>query len=209
MHGGFDPRRAPVPVRAWQRFAFVLARGLVRLRVGASTVTTIGLVCALAVPGLVLLRGWWILLAGVVAAVSALADSVDSGVALLSMRTTGMGSFYDAMADRCSELAWLVALWLLGAPGPLVAACGAIALLHEYARSRASLAGMARVGAFAVAERPTRVLVVVVALLVGAPAWLIGARLAAGVVTVALAVWLVLGVLGATRLLSNVRRHLR
>jgi CDP-diacylglycerol--glycerol-3-phosphate 3-phosphatidyltransferase len=166
-------------------------------------------VCSVAVPPLALLRGWWILLAAVLVALSALADSVDSGVALIARRTTGMGSFYDAVADRCSEILWLVALWLLGAPGPLVAACGAVAMLHEYARSRAALGGMARVGAITVAERPTRVLIVVGALLAGALGWQITSRLAAGIVTVALAIWLVLGVLGGARLVASVRRHLR
>ena len=57
--------------------------------------------------------------------VSAFADSADSGVAVLCGASTGRGSFYDSVADRCSEIAWLVALWLLGAPGLLVVACGA------------------------------------------------------------------------------------
>jgi len=157
----------------------------------------------------VLPGGVWVFVAAGLVVVSALADSADSGLALCTGRSTGLGSFYDAVADRCSELAWLVALWLLGAPGALVAACGGLALLHEYARSRAALAGMPGVGAVTVAERPTRVLAVVGAMLAGAAGGLINPRLASGVVTVALSVWLVLGLIGGARLLGAIRAALR
>lgn len=209
LHGGFDPRRAPRLVRLWQRLAFVVSAGLARLGVSPTAVTVAGLVCSLAVPVVVLPGDWWVLFAAGLAIVSALADSVDSGVAVIAGRTTGLGSFADAMADRCGEIAWLVALWLLGAPGPLVVACGAIALLHEYARSRAALAGLPGVPSLAVAERPTRVLVAVGALVLGAGGGVVSARLAAGIVTVALSVWLVLGLLGGARLLAAIRAGLR
>ncbi len=209
LHGGFDPRRAPLLVRIWQRLAFVLARGLARLGVSPSAVTTVGLVCALAVPAVVPPRGWFVFLAAGLVIVSALADSVDSGVAVVSGRTTGRGAFYDSVADRCSEIAWLVALWLLGAPGPLVVACGGVALMHEYVRARAALAGMPGVPSLAVAERPTRVLTVVGAIVLGAAGAVVSDRLAAGIVTVALAVWLVLGLLGGARLLAAIRAGLR
>jgi CDP-diacylglycerol--glycerol-3-phosphate 3-phosphatidyltransferase len=199
-----------VLVRTWQRLAFAVARGCNRLRLHPSAITSIGLGCSVAVPLVVLfLPSRWVFAAALLVILTAVADSADSGVALLAGKATGFGSFYDSMADRCAEIAWLVALWLLGAPGALVAACGALALLHEYARSRAALAGMPGVGAVTVAERPTRVLVVVGAMLAGAGAGLISGRLAAGVVTVALAIWLVLGVLGAVRLLGAIRAALR
>lgn len=208
LHGGFDPRRAPLPVRLWQRLAFVVAGGLARLGVNPTAVTVAGLACSLAVPVIVLLGGWWVLGAAGLAILSALADSVDSGVAVVASRTTGLGSFADAMADRCGEIAWLVALWLLGGPGLLVVACGAVALLHEYARSRAALAGLPGVPSLAIAERPTRVLVATSALTLSAFGGIISTRLAAGIVTVALATWLVLGVLGGARLVAAIRAGL-
>jgi CDP-diacylglycerol--glycerol-3-phosphate 3-phosphatidyltransferase len=195
-------------VRLWQRSAFAVARGLMRMKVSPSTVTTVGLCCALLVPLAALLGGGFLFLATALVVVAALADSVDSGVAVLANRTSAAGSFYDSVADRCSELAWLVALWLVGAPGALVAACGALTLLHEYARSRAALAGMPKVAAGTIAERSTRVLAVVGALLLGAVAGLISARLAAGVVTVAVAIWLVLALLSAVRFVGAVRATL-
>jgi CDP-diacylglycerol--glycerol-3-phosphate 3-phosphatidyltransferase len=195
-------------VRLWQRLAFVVAGGLARLGVAPVAVTLVGLGCAFAVPVVVLLKGWWVLVAAALALASALADSVDSGVAVVSGRITGLGSFADAVADRLGEIAWLVALWLIGGPAALAVACGAVALLHEYARSRAALAGMPGVPSLAIAERPTRVVVAVLALVLSAVGGLVSARLAAGVVTVALAVWLVLGLLGGARLLSAIRDDL-
>jgi CDP-diacylglycerol--glycerol-3-phosphate 3-phosphatidyltransferase len=208
LHGGFDPRRAPLLIRLWQRLAFVLACGVARLGVAPVVVTLVGLGGALAVPVVVLLKGWWVLVAALLALASALADSVDSGVAVVSGRITGLGSFADAVADRLSEIAWLVALWLVGGPAVLAVACGAVALLHEYARTRAALAGMPGVPSLAIAERPTRIVVAVVALVLSAVAGVVSARLAAGVATVALAVWLVLGLLGGARLVSAIRTDL-
>jgi phosphatidylglycerophosphate synthase len=179
------------------------------LGIGPTTVTVAGLCFSIAVPAVVLPRGWWVLLAAGLAIISALADSADSGVAVIASRTTGFGSFADAMADRLSEIAWLVALWLLGAPVGLVVAAGGVTLLHEYARSRAALAGMPGVPSLTVAERPTRVVVAVAALTLAAFGGQISARLAAGIVTVALAVWLVLGVLGSARMLAAIRVGLR
>jgi hypothetical protein len=53
-----------------------------------------------------------------------------------------------------------------------------------------------------------RVLSVVIGLLLGGAVWNISARLSAGVVTVAVAVWLVLGILGTSRLFGAIRAAL-
>jgi CDP-diacylglycerol--glycerol-3-phosphate 3-phosphatidyltransferase len=76
-----------------------------------------------------------------------------AGVAIITGRISGMGAFYDSIADRISEAAWLLALWLLGTPAVLVLAAGGLAWLHEYARARAALSGMPGIGAVTVAER--------------------------------------------------------
>jgi CDP-diacylglycerol--glycerol-3-phosphate 3-phosphatidyltransferase len=172
-------------------------------------VTFAGLVCSLAVPLVVLPRGLWLLAGAVLVVLSALADSADGGVAIITGRTSQFGSFVDAMADRVSEAAWLVALYLLGAPGFLVVACGALAWLHEYARARGALSGMPGLGAVTVAERPVRVIIVAVALALGGVLWNVSTRLAPGIITIAVAVWLGLGVLGAARLWGAIRESLR
>jgi phosphatidylglycerophosphate synthase len=190
------------------RLSYATGRLLVRLGLSPTAVTAAGLLLSLAVPLVVLPRGVWLFVAAVLVFLSALADSSDGAVAIMTGRTSGIGSFYDSVADRISEAAWLLALWLLGAPGLLVAACGALAWLHEYARARAALAGMPGVGAVTVAERPTRVLLVIGALVAGGLVWFISPRLTPGLITVAVAAWLVLGLLGASRLISAVRAAL-
>ena len=53
---------------------------------------------------------------------AAVADSVDGAVAVVTGRTTRLGYVYDSVADRLGEVAWLLAFWLVGAPGGLVVA---------------------------------------------------------------------------------------
>ncbi len=171
-------------------------------------VTLAGLVCSLAVPLVVLPRGWWLVAGAALVVLSALADSADGGVAIIAGRTSRLGSFFDPMSDRVSEAAWLLGLYLLGAPGALVVACGAMAWLYEYARARAALSGMPGLGAVTAAERPFRVIIVAASLALGGALWDISTRLAPGIITVGLAVWLVLGLLGGSQLLGAIRRAL-
>jgi phosphatidylglycerophosphate synthase len=209
LHGGFDVRGSQVVVAGWMRLSFATGRLLARVGLSPAAVTAIGLLLSLAVPLVVLPRGVWLFVGAGLVFLSALADSSDGAVAIITGRTSRIGSFYDSVADRLSEAAWLLALWLLGTPGLLVAACGALAWLHEYARARAALAGMPGVGAVTVAERPTRVLLVIAALVAGGLVWFISSRLTPGVITVVVAVWFVVGLLGGSRLLTAVRATLR
>jgi phosphatidylglycerophosphate synthase len=203
LHGGFDVRGSQVVVAGWMRLSFATGRLLARVGLSPAAVTAIGLLLSLAVPLVVLPRGVWLFVGAGLVFLSALADSSDGAVAIITGRTSRIGSFYDSVA------AWLLALWLLGTPGLLVAACGALAWLHEYARARAALAGMPGVGAVTVAERPTRVLLVIAALVAGGLVWFISPRLTPGVITVVVAVWFVVGLLGGSRLLTAVRATLR
>src|SRR6185369_12290407 len=128
LHGGVDPRRSSRPTRVWIRIAYAVGRGLAALRLSPDTITVVGLVLSAAVPVVVLLGDWWLFVAAALVLASAVADSAD-------------GAFTDAVADRLSEAAWLLALWLAGVPGILVAVCLALCYLHEYARARAAAAG--------------------------------------------------------------------
>jgi len=208
LHGGVDPRQASPVVRGWLRGSYALGRGLAALRIAPSVVTLAGLALSVAVPVVVLPGGGWPLLGAALVLLSSVADSADGAVALITARTTRLGAFYDAVADRLSEASWLVALWLLGAPGVLVTTCGALAWLHEYARARATAAGMPDIGVITVAERPTRVALVIVALVAAAVGAAVTPRLAAGAVTVVVAVWFSLGLVGAIRLAGAIRAAL-
>jgi phosphatidylglycerophosphate synthase len=186
-----------------------VGRGLARLGLGPTAVTALGLLLSLAVPLVVLPRGPWLFLAAGLVLLSALADSADGAVAIVTGRTSRIGSFYDALADRFSEACWLLALWLIGAHGLILVVCGGLAWLHEYARARAWMSGLPGVGVVTVAERPTRVIAVILALGLGGVAWIVSPELTPGILTIVVSVWTLLGLLGAARLLGAIRALLR
>jgi phosphatidylglycerophosphate synthase len=208
LHGGVDPRRSSVPVRGWLRMSYSVGRVLARARVAPNVVTLAGLGWSAAVPAAVALGGGWVFAGAACVLVSCVADSADGAVALISARATRLGGFYDAVADRLSEACWLLGAWLLGAPGWLVIGCAAMTWLHEYARARATASGMADIGVVTVAERPTRAILIILALLLGGLARLVSPRLVPGAVTLVVALWLVLSLLGAARLTGAIRTSL-
>ncbi|AVT34881.1 CDP-alcohol phosphatidyltransferase [Plantactinospora sp. BC1] len=202
---------ATTSVRRWLRMSYVLGCFLARLHVSPTAVTVLGVLLCVAVPVAVaqsrpgplgpLLAAGFVLLAAV-------ADSIDGAVAVVTGRTTRLGYVYDSLADRVGEVCWLIAFWLVGAPGALVVAAGGLSWLHEYTRARSVSAGMKEIGTVTVGERPSRVSVAVVGLLVAGLAHLVMPELAAGTITLATAVWVLLGFFGMVQLLSAVRRSL-
>lgn len=200
LHGGYDPGTASPVVRGWVRTAYTIGSFLARLRVGPSAVTTAGLLLCFCVPLLATLGRWGLVAAAVVVLLSALADALDGAVAVITGKASRLGYVYDSVADRLGEAAWLLAFWLAGAPGPVVVAAGATSWLHEYARARATAAGMNEIGVVTIAERPTRVILAIFGLLLGA-----GHTAATTVVTVA---WIAVTVIGSAQLAVAVRRAL-
>jgi phosphatidylglycerophosphate synthase len=194
LHGGFDPRTGSVFVRGWVRLAFTLGSVLSR-RVSPTAVTAAGLVLCVLVPFAGLLPGAALVL------LAALADTLDGAVAVLSNRATRLGYVLDSVCDRIGEAAWLAAFWVGGAQAWVVVAAGAVSWLHEYARARATAAGMSEIGAVTVAERPTRVLIALFGLLAAGVA-----GHAPLVLTVAAAVWLGLAVIGLVQLAVAIKR---
>jgi phosphatidylglycerophosphate synthase len=207
-HGGVETAR-PGLVRGWLSVAYVAARPVARLGVAPSAVTALGVLVAGAVVPLAAAGGRWPLLVALVVLLSGLLDGVDGAVAVLTGRSSAWGSVLDAVADRCSDLAYVVGLLALTGWGPawvrwLAAACGALTLLHEYLRSRAALAGLDDVGVVTVAERPTRVVVTLMCCLAAG----VYPAAAEGWGQVALAAWASTGVVGLVQLGVVVRRRL-
>jgi len=200
-------RQASQIVRGWLRVAYLSGRALAGVR--PNTITGFGVALSVLVPLAALVGGVGFFIAAVLVLLTAVADSADGAVAVMTGRTSRLGSYYDAMADRLTEAAWLVALWLAGVPAALVAACGALAWLHEYARARAAASGMTGVGVVTVAERPTRVIAAVVGFALAGVAAMVAPRLVPGLLTVIVAVWTALGVLGLLRLTNAIRTRLR
>ena len=205
LHGGYSLSSASPLVRGWVRVAYAGGSRLARLGVGPFLVTTAGLVLSLAVP----FAYRFLLIAGLLVIASAVADTFDGAVAILTGKTTKTGFVYDSAADRISEAAWLVGLWLAGVPGWLAVACGALSWLHEYVRARATVAGMTELGAATVGERPTRVAMAVCALVLGGVAGLVLPGWGSAVVRLSAGLWLLLAVVGLVQLAIAVHRSLR
>jgi CDP-diacylglycerol--glycerol-3-phosphate 3-phosphatidyltransferase len=203
LHGGYDPRGSRL-THGWLSLAYAAARPLVALRVPPDLVTLVGALVSAAAVGLAWLGGRWVLAAAVVVALSGLVDNLDGAVAVVTRRTTRWGYVLDSVVDRVSDALYLVALWVVGAPGWLCVAGGVLMGLQEYARARAVGAGMREIGVVTVWERPTRVIATAMFLL-GAGIY-VGAS--EGWVTAGAAAWVGLGVVGLTQLLVTVRRRL-
>jgi len=203
LHGGYDPRGSRV-VGPWLSVVYVVARPFARAGIPPDVVTLLGLVVSATVVWLCALGGRWVLLAAVVVGLSGLVDSLDGAVAVLTGRATRFGAVLDSVVDRASDLLYLVALWLVGAPAWLCVACGAVVMVQEYARARATAVGMDDIGIVTIGERPTRVIVVAMFLL-GAGIYL-GA--ATSWATAGAAVSLAVAVVATAQLVVVVRRRL-
>jgi phosphatidylglycerophosphate synthase len=202
LHGGYDPRSNAM-VRCWLSLTYDVARLPARARVSPDLLTLAAVLASIAAAAVASAGGRWLVVAAGVVVVSGLLDNLDGAVAVLTGRSTQWGYVLDSAADRVSDLAYVAALWLAGAPAQVCVAGGALMFLQEYVRARAGSAGMVEVGVVTVWERPTRVIVTAVFLLCAGgfrdDVWAgFGAAL-----------WVVLGVLGLGQLLIAVRRRLR
>lgn len=202
LHGGYDPRAA-VLARSWLTLAYVVARLPARAGVPPDLLTLGAVLVSGAAAAVAAAGGRWLLLAALVVVVSGLLDSVDGAVALLTGRATRWGFVLDSVADRLSDSAYLVGLWLAGAPAAGCVAGGVLMFLHEYTRARAGAGGLTEVAVVTVWERPTRV--VVTAAFLGC-AGLFRDELWA---SLGAAAWVGLGAVGLVQLLVVVRRRLR
>lgn len=173
LHGDLDPRSSWL-IRGWLTFAYRVAKPLTRTGLSPNGVTVVGVVVALMVPllswtGITTSNSLWIWLAVAVTALSGLLDNLDGAVAVISGRTTRGGYVLDSVADRMSDAALLTALWIVGAPGWVVAGAVFVGFLQEYARARSAIVGVSEVGVVSISERPTRI--VIVAVFLGLTAW--------------------------------------
>ena len=203
LHGGYDPRSSRL-VGPWLTVVYSLARPFARIGVPPDAVTLLGLAVSGAVVWLCALGDRWVLLAAFVVGASGVLDSLDGAVAVLTGRATRWGALLDSVVDRVSDVLYLLALWVVGAPAWVCLAAGVVVLTQEYARARATAVGMDDVGVVTVGERPTRVIVVAMFLLgaglyvESAPTW----------ATLGASASLVVGLVAFVQLLVVVRRRL-
>jgi CDP-diacylglycerol--glycerol-3-phosphate 3-phosphatidyltransferase len=202
LHGDVRPTGL---VGWWLGMSHRAALPLVRVGAGPDGVTVAGLLVAVAACWPAAAGSRWVLAACVLVVASGLLDNLDGAVAVMTGRTSRWGFVLDSTCDRVADAAYVVALVLVGAPGWVAALGGGIALLHEYLRARAAVAGMPDVGVVTVSERPTRVVVTAMFLLgAGLYPSVAGAWAAAGA-----AAWATIGAVGFVQLAVTVRRRLR
>jgi phosphatidylglycerophosphate synthase len=201
LHGGYDPDSNTL-VRRWLSLTYDVARLPARARVSPDLLTLSAVVVSCGAAGLAAVGDRWLVLAAAVVVFAGLLDNVDGAVAVLTGRSTRWGAVLDSAADRVSDLAYVAALWLAGAPGPVCVVGGALMFLHEFVRARAGAAGMSEVGVITVWERPTRV-IVTAAFLLCAGLFLDGIWAQLGA-----AAWVGLGIVGLVQLVIVVRRRL-
>ena len=203
LHGGYDPRRSRL-VGPWLAVVYAVARPFARLGVPPDLVTMLGVLVSGAVVWLSAIGGRWVVLAAVLVGLSGLVDSLDGAVAVLTGRATAFGAVLDSVVDRASDLLYLLAFWLVGAPTWTCVAAGTVVMVQEYTRARATAVGMDDIGVLTIGERPTRVIVVAMFLL-GAGTY---ADAAASWATAGAAVSLGVAVVATGHLLVVVRRRL-
>jgi hypothetical protein len=209
QHGGYDQRRAPVSVRGWLRLGYQVARGLAAVRVPPGAVTALGLAAAVAVPLVAGSDRDRVLLAAGFVLLSALAGTLDRALRVLTRQATAGSALGEAVAARLGEVAWLTGFWLLGVPGPVVLACGVLTGLYEYVRVQGLFAGMSLIGTQTLAERPMRAVVAVAGLTMAGLVGLVERQFSAGLLTLAIAIWLILTTHGLGQLTATVRRSVR
>lgn len=200
LHGGMDPRSNRL-VLVWLTVVHAVAGPLARAGVSPNLLTTLGLGVSVVAVAPAAAGGHWVLVAAVLVLLSGLMDNLDGAVAAMTDRATAWGYVWDSVADRLADVAYLVALWLIGAPAWLCITAGVLTVVQEYARARAGAIGMSEVGVVSVWERPSRVLVTGMFLLAAGihPSW------AGGLGWAAAAVSAVLAVVGVLQVLTMVR----
>ena len=203
LHGGHDPRSSWL-TSTWLGATYQVARPLAAMRVPPDLITLSAAVVSGGAVGAAVAGERWVLLAAVLVAVSGGLDNVDGAVAVVSRRTTRWGYVLDSVVDRVCDGLYLVALWVVGAPGWLCVVAGALMGLQEYTRARAGQAGMREIGVVSIWERPTRVIVTAMFLL-GAGIYVADA---AGWATAGVITWTALGAVGLAQVVLAVRRRL-
>lgn len=202
---GYDLRHAPVLRKRFMHTVFRLSGALA---VKVSVTMLVSLICSLSVPLLAWQGGHWPVAAALMLMIGHLADAMTGASAIRSGKVSRLESFYQAVLDRFAELAWMVAMLLLGAHPGAVVCCAALVWAHEYLRARAGLPAVRRAASSTAGERPLRVWFMMAALLLAAALSGVGPDLVAGVVTVIVVIWAALASVGLFQLFSIIRKAL-
>jgi phosphatidylglycerophosphate synthase len=208
LHGDYQPRRGGLVWR-YLSLMYAVASPLARLRISPDAVTLGALVMSGAAPLLVLQEPGPVRLvvAGAIIGITGLLDGVDGAVAVLQHRTSLWGSVLDSLADRCTELLYLLTLYLLGAPWQALLVAAVVTFLQEYLRARAGLVGLTDITTVTLSERPMRIALASMTCL--GLASLVALDLTWPLATVTAWTWAALGLVSFLQISVAVRSQLR
>lgn len=189
-------------IRMWLRLMFVITTPLLRFSPNAVTlgggIFAVGLAVLARVPAF-----YWAIAVGIL--LLGILDGVDGVLAVRRNQVTQWGAFLDSMVDRLVDVAIAVMLVFAGASPLVVLIAVTLTLVHEYMRARAASVGYRLVGVVSVCEKPTRIILGVVAF----TACSVVTGHAESFATISAWVWLWLAFIGITQLFASYRKALR
>ena len=188
-------------IRMWLRFMFVITTPLMRVSPNVITLSSglfaVGLAVLARVPACYWLVALGIFLLGIL-------DGVDGVLAVRRNQVTQWGAFLDSMIDRVVDVAIGLMLVFAGADPLVVLIAVTLTLVHEYMRARAASVGYRLIGVVSVAEKPTRIILGMVAF----TACSVMTGHAQSFATICAWVWLWLAFIGLTQLFTAYRKAL-
>lgn len=189
-------------IRMWLRLMFVITTPLLRFSPNAVTlgggIFAVGLAALARVPAF-----YWAIAVGIL--LLGILDGVDGVLAVRRNQVTQWGAFLDSMVDRLVDVAIAMMLVFAGANSLVVLIAVTLTLVHEYMRARAASVGYRLVGVVSVCEKPTRIILGVVAF----TACSVVTGHAESFATISAWVWLWLAFIGITQLFASYRKALR
>jgi CDP-diacylglycerol---glycerol-3-phosphate 3-phosphatidyltransferase len=205
---GYDLRYAAAPRRKLLVAAYRISGLLARFGVRTASMMVLSVLFAVAVPLIALRGGGWPLAAAVLVVAGLAADTIGFGLTVVTGGITRLSGFYQSLAERFSEVCWLMALALLGTKDWLIFSIAAAVWAHEYIKARVGAPALRPTATTTVGDRPTRVWSVLAALVLAAASAQLGQDIAAGAVTLVVLSWLALALVGLGQLLTVVRKVL-
>lgn len=138
-------------VKAWLNISYLISKPLSRIGVTPNALTISGLFF-----GIILYLYAQTIWAPILLVISLICDGIDGSLAILTGKSSKWGALLDSLADRITELFWVLALYKIGVGMNLLIAVLLIASVQEYLRARTGGLGVNEVGVVTPAERPVR-----------------------------------------------------
>ena len=199
LHGQAQPTRM---IRLWLKVMFVLTTPIRKVSPNTITISA-GVFAFLLMYIATKPQFYWFVALGIF--LLGVLDAIDGVIAVRTGKTSSWGAFLDSFVDRIVDAAIAVALILAGASLSVTIIALTMTLVHEYMRARASSVGYRLIGIVTVAEKPTRIIIGMIAFIAAS---LVTSR-AQQFMTITAWVWCVLATFAVIQLFSVYRRALR